>query len=57
MAHFIIKFIMFYLLQNTQYNFNDFIAGIILYIIYNIYIKIFYKQTIIEFYNNKIKNS
>jgi hypothetical protein len=51
---FIIKLFIFYNLRNTNYKMIDFIAGIILYIIYNILIKIIFNQNILEFYNSKI---
>ncbi len=51
---FIIKLFIFYNLRNTKYKMKDFIAGIILYIIYNILIKIIFNQNILEFYNSKI---
>lgn len=51
---FIIKLCIFYYLRNTKYKMKDYIAGIILYMIYNIFIKIIFNQNILEFYNSKI---
>ena len=52
--YFTIKLLILYLLQNTDYKLNDFIAGIILYIIYNIYLKIFFNQTNIDYYKERL---
>jgi hypothetical protein len=48
--HFTIKLLMFYLLRDTIYNINDFNFAIILYISYNIFLKVKYKISILEYY-------
>jgi hypothetical protein len=40
--------------MNTSYKMKDFIAGIILYFIYNASLKIIFKKNIMEFYNSKL---
>ena len=52
--YFIIKLVTFYLLQDTNYKLNDFMAGIVLYIIYNIYLKLFFNESIIEYYKDRL---
>ena len=54
--HIIIKYLMFYLVQDKKYELKDFMAGVIYYIIYNIYLKLYLNVSIFEFYNKKIKN-
>jgi hypothetical protein len=51
--HFSIKLLMFYSLRDTEYNINDFNFAIILYISYNIFLKIKYKKSILEYYFSK----
>jgi hypothetical protein len=52
--HFTIKILMLYLLESTDFKLNDIVAGIIFYIIYNIYLKLFYNESIIEYYIKRI---
>jgi hypothetical protein len=47
-VHIIIKFLMFYSLRNSLYTMNDFMGGILFYLIYNIYLKIRYNLTIFQ---------
>jgi hypothetical protein len=55
--HFIIKILMIISLSDTQIVFNDFIFGLILYIIYNIWLKIKYNKYITEFYIEKLTHN
>lgn len=55
MINFIFKLYVFYYLRNTSYKMDDFIAGVILYLIYNVSLKIFFNKNILEFYNSKNK--
>ena len=50
--HSCIKLIMLFLLIDTTFESTDFFAGLILYFIYNIYIKLIYDQSIYDYYNN-----
>ena len=52
--YFTTKLLILYLLQDTNIKFNDIIVGMILYLIYNIYLKIFFNQTNIEYYKERI---
>ena len=54
--HFIIKIFMFSSLTYTNYELKDFTFGLILYIIYNIWLKITFNINVIEFYVQKIEN-
>jgi hypothetical protein len=55
--HFIIKILMFYSLKNSLYNINDFIGSILIFSIYNIYLKIRYNLTIFELKKRNIQKN
>jgi Ca2+/Na+ antiporter len=54
--HFIIKLLMFSSLSNTKYILKDIIFTLILYIIYNIWLKITFNKNITKFYIQKLEN-
>ena len=54
--HSCIKLIMLFLLIDTTFESTDFFAGLILYFIYNIYIKLIYDQSIYDYYNKKLEH-
>jgi hypothetical protein len=52
--YFTIKLLILYILQDTNIRLNDIIFGMILYLIYNIYLKIFFNQTNIGYYKERL---